>query len=150
MFISNWPSCGRRRSTMFMSAMILMRLTSAWPISGGSSTTSFSAPSMRKRTRTQSSAGLDVHVGRAVAQRLRDDLVDDLHDRRVRVDDVVDRGVVGVDRDLAGLERFDVGADRGQRAVGLVDAVAQLRGNAERDVHFVDRQRTQQRASRRC
>ena len=31
--------------------------------------------------------GLDVHVGRAVAQRLRDDLVDDLHDRRVRVDD---------------------------------------------------------------
>ena len=34
---------------------------------------------------------LDVHVGGAVAQRLGDDLVDDLDDRRVRVDDLVDR-----------------------------------------------------------
>ena len=33
--ISIWPSCGRRRSTMFMSAMILMRLTSAWAIADG-------------------------------------------------------------------------------------------------------------------
>ena len=48
---------------------------------------------MRKRTRTRSSARLDVHVGGAVAQRLGDDLVDDLHDRRVRVDDGFDRGV---------------------------------------------------------
>ena len=54
----NWPSCGRRRSTMFMSAMILMRLTSG----GGhrrraASSTSWSAPSMRKRTRSRSSCG---------------------------------------------------------------------------------------------
>ena len=33
--IAIWPSCGRRRSTMFMSAMILMRLTSAGPIAAG-------------------------------------------------------------------------------------------------------------------
>ena len=57
MFISSWPSCGRRRSTMFMSAMILMRLTSAGPMSAGSESTSCSAPSMRKRTRTSSSVG---------------------------------------------------------------------------------------------
>ena len=57
MFISSWPSCGRRRSTMFMSAMILMRLTSAGPMSAGSDSTSCSAPSMRKRTRTSSSVG---------------------------------------------------------------------------------------------
>ena len=46
---------------------------------------------------------------------------------------------------FGGLERFDVAADRRQRAVGLVDAVAQLRGNAERDVHFVHGQRAQER-----
>ena len=55
--IAIWPSCGRRRSTMFMSAMILMRLTSAGPIEPGRSSTSCSAPSMRKRTRTRSSCG---------------------------------------------------------------------------------------------
>ena len=31
--VSIWPSCGRRRSTMFMPAMTLMRLTSAGPMS---------------------------------------------------------------------------------------------------------------------
>ncbi len=35
--ISNWPSCDRRRSTMFISAMILMRLASACAIDDGSS-----------------------------------------------------------------------------------------------------------------
>src|SRR5438477_566639 len=42
---------------MFMSAMIFTRLTSAGAIAAGSSTTSFRAPSMRKRMRRQSSEG---------------------------------------------------------------------------------------------
>ena len=46
------PSWGRRRSTMFISAMILRRLTSAGAMLDGSSTASCSAPSMRNRTRS--------------------------------------------------------------------------------------------------
>ena len=72
---------------MFMSAMILMRLTSAWPISLGSSTTSLQRAVDAEAHSHGVFAGLEVHVGGAVAQRLGDDLVDDLHDRRVRVDD---------------------------------------------------------------
>ena len=71
---------------MFMSAMILMRLTIAGPMSAGSVSTSWSAPSMRNRTRTCVALRLDVDVGGAVAQRLREDEVDDLDDRRVLVD----------------------------------------------------------------
>ena len=96
MFISNWPSCGRRRSTMFMSAMILMRLTSAWPISGGSSTTSLERTVDAEPDAHAVLGRLDVHVGGAVAQRLRDDLVDDLDDRRVRVDDFVARAYLQI------------------------------------------------------
>ena len=36
---------------------------------------------------------LDVHVGGAVAQRLGEDQVDDLHDRRVLVDGLLQRRV---------------------------------------------------------
>ena len=52
-----WPSWGRRRSTMFMPAMILSRLTSAGAMAGGRSTASCRAPSMRYRTRRRSSWG---------------------------------------------------------------------------------------------
>jgi len=49
--VVNWPSCDRRRSTMFIPAMILMRLMSAGPISPGSVSVSWRAPSMRNRIR---------------------------------------------------------------------------------------------------
>ena len=49
-FVVNWPSCERRFSTMLISAMILMRLISPTPMVLGSSRTSLSAPSIRKRT----------------------------------------------------------------------------------------------------
>ena len=52
--VVSWPSWGRRRSTMFMPAMILIRLTRPTPMAAGSMRTSLSAPSMRKRTRTTS------------------------------------------------------------------------------------------------
>ena len=87
---------------------------------------------------------LDVHVGRAVAQCLCHDLVDDLHDRRVQIYDLVDRARRQLHDQVAGPEGIDVGADGRQRAVGLVDAVAQLRGHAERDVHFFHRQRPEE------
>ena len=48
--VVNWPSCGRRRSTMFIPAMILMRLTRPRPIAAGRTRISLSAPSIRKRT----------------------------------------------------------------------------------------------------
>ena len=54
---SIWPSWGRRRSTMFISAMTLMRLTNAGPMPGGRFRTSCSAPSMRFRMRTRSGIG---------------------------------------------------------------------------------------------
>ena len=72
------PSWGRRRSTMFMPAMILMRLTRPRPMDAGSIRTSFRAPSIRKRTRT-TSWRLDVHVRGPVAHglgRCGDDLDD--------------------------------------------------------------------------
>ena len=45
--VRSWPSWGRRRSTMFMPAMILMRLTRPTPMDEGSVRTSLSAPSIR-------------------------------------------------------------------------------------------------------
>ena len=50
MVVVNWPSCERRFSTMLISAIILIRLMSPTPMAVGSSSTSLSAPSMRKRT----------------------------------------------------------------------------------------------------
>ena len=95
-----WPSCGRRRSTMFMSAMILMRLHERRrPSTPGSVMSSCSAPSMRKRTRTRVVLRLDVDVGGAVAHRLGEDQVDDLDDGRVLVDFDHDR--VGSSRRVA-------------------------------------------------
>ena len=45
--VANWPSWDRRRSTMFIPAMILMRLTSVGPMAAGSDRTSWSVPSTR-------------------------------------------------------------------------------------------------------
>ena len=72
---------------MFMSAMILMRLT----IAGAHLGRAASSDVVQRAVDAEAHAHLvalrlDVHVGGAVAQRLGDDLVDDLHDRRVRVD----------------------------------------------------------------
>ena len=63
----------------------------------GSVMTSWSAPSVRTRTRTLSSMRLDVDVGRPVAHGLLEDEVDDLDDRGVLVDlDHRDFGGLGV------------------------------------------------------
>ena len=55
--VANWPSWARRRSTMFMLARILTRLTRAPAIEIGSARTSWRAPSMRNRTRMMPSLG---------------------------------------------------------------------------------------------
>ena len=55
--VANWPSWGRRRSTMFIPAWILILLTTAGPISEGTARTSCRAPSMRKRILTRRSWG---------------------------------------------------------------------------------------------
>ena len=55
--VANWPSWARRRSTMFMLARILTRLTRAPAIEIGSVRTSWRAPSMRNRTRMLPSVG---------------------------------------------------------------------------------------------
>ena len=128
---------------MFMSAMILMRLTSAGPISTGSSSDLLAAHRRCGTAPARVFGGFDVHVGRAVAQRLRDDLVDDLDDRRVRVDDDF-RNLDQVEPDLARLERFDVAVHGRQRAIRLVHAVAKQRRRSEREADLLDRQTPQQ------
>ena len=84
---SNWPSWERRRSTMFMSARILMRLTIDCAIDAGRFTTSCSAPSTRKRMRSCVVLRLDVDVGRVLAHGLGEDALERLHDRRLLVDE---------------------------------------------------------------
>ena len=83
-----------------------------------------------------------MHVGRTVAQRLRDDLVHDLHDRRVGIDDRLGR-LHRIEQDVARAERLDVGAHRRQRGIRLVDAVAQQRGRPEGEPDFGDGERAQ-------
>ena len=53
----NWPSWGRRRSTMFRSDMTFMRDEMGGPMRRGSSMASVRAPSMRNRTSTRFSCG---------------------------------------------------------------------------------------------
>lgn len=55
--VENWPSCGRRFSTMFMPLMIFKRLVSAACTPIGRENVSTRWPSMRNRTRTFSSIG---------------------------------------------------------------------------------------------
>ena len=72
---------------MFISAMIFTRLTSAGAISGGSCDDVLQRTVDAEADANAVLGGFDVHVGGTVAQRLRDDLVDDLDDGRVDVDD---------------------------------------------------------------
>ena len=58
-----------------------MRLTSSGPVAAGRLSTSRSAPSIAVPDADPPVGRLDVDVGGAVAQRLRDDLVDELDDR---------------------------------------------------------------------
>ena len=86
----NWPSCGRRRSTMFMFAMILRRLMSAGPMFAGSDERVVECAVDAVADSDLVVLRLEVHVGGTLAQRLRHDRVDDLDDRgdrRARVDD---------------------------------------------------------------
>ena len=77
------PSCGRRRSAMSISLMIFRReMTPFWMLLGAFCI-SCSTPSMRYRTRELTLTGLDVDVGRAVLDRLRDQQVHEAHDGRV-------------------------------------------------------------------
>ena len=95
MFISIWPSCARRRSTMFMPAMTLMRLTIAGPISAGSVEHVVERAVDAHPDPDLLALRLDVHVGRTVTQRLGEDEVDHLDDRRVLVDRLLQRRIGG-------------------------------------------------------
>ena len=55
--VANWPSWALRRSTMFMSARILTRLTRAPAMVMGRVSTSCRVPSIRNRTRSSPSVG---------------------------------------------------------------------------------------------
>ncbi len=81
-----WPSCGRRRSTMFIPPRILIRLTSAGPIEPGQVEHVVQRAVDAVADPDPLALRLDVDVGGAVAQRLGDDHLDDLDDRRVLVD----------------------------------------------------------------
>ena len=130
-----WPSCGRRRSTMFMPAMILTRLARAGPMESGSASTSCSAPSMRIPDADPVVLRLDVDVGGAVAQRLGDDLLDDLHDGASSAPTLLVRR-----RDLAGPvdrgEGRDVVVHVGEGPVGVVDDPSDLGLGCEREPHL--------------
>ena len=80
-----WPSCGRRRSTMFMPARILIRLTSAGPMDAGQVEHVVQRAVDAVADPDPVVLRLDVDVGGAVAQRLGDDHLHDLDDRRVVV-----------------------------------------------------------------
>ena len=88
MLMVSWPSWGRRRSTMFMFAMILMRLTSPGPIAAGKLKDLFQRAVDAEANADDVVGGLDVHVRGAVAHRLGQDAVDDLDDGRVVRDDL--------------------------------------------------------------
>ena len=78
--VVSWPSWGRRRSTMFIPAMILMRLTSPSPMAAGSDEDLLQGAVDAEADPDDLVARLDVHVGGAVADGLGEDPVDDLDD----------------------------------------------------------------------
>ena len=99
--VRNCPSWGRRRSTMFMPAMILMRLISPTPMEDGRVKHLFQRAVDPVANPESHFGRLDVDVGRPVSHGLGQDAPDDLHDRRVVVHHVgSDRR--GVDRPSAG------------------------------------------------
>ena len=138
------PSCGRRRSTMFMPAMILMRLMTAAPMSAGSAEHVVQRAVDPVPDADTCVLRLDVDVGGAVAHALRDDQVHDLHDGGV------DTGVGFRHRPrrdrLGREERVDVTTHAGQRSVRLVDRAPDVRrwgdhrhdGQPRRSAHLVD------------
>ena len=79
---------------------------------------------------------LNVHVGCSIAQRLRDDLVDDLDDRRVGVDDGLDLFGEKIGGFFTRSERLDVNLDRVQCGIRLTHARPQLRRQAECEPHL--------------
>ena len=89
------PSCGMRRSAMLMSAMIFRRLmTPAWIALGRAHDLVQHAVDAEPDPQVVLGR-LDVDVGRAVLDRLGDEQVDELDDRRV-LDDLLDLGEVVV------------------------------------------------------
>ena len=81
-----WPSWARRRSTMFMFARILMRLDDGRAHRGRQIEHVVQRAVDAEAHPDPFGLRLDVDVGGPVAQRLGDDLLDDLDDRRVLVD----------------------------------------------------------------
>ena len=77
------PSCGTRRSAMSSSDMILMREMTPATRRRGMRVASASTPSTRKRTTSSPRDGLEVDVGGALVDALRDERVDELDDRRL-------------------------------------------------------------------
>ena len=138
-----WPSCGRRRSTMFMSAMTLMRLTSDGPIDPGSDVHLVQRAVGADADAHAVGHRLDVHVGRAVAHRLLEDDVHDLDDRRVLVDDGLHerflrlRGLALLEARLEHAQRV---AELGRRRVATVERLLEVAVYGELDPH----QRAQQ------
>ncbi len=101
MFISNWPSCGRRRLDDVHVGHDLDAAHERLAHLAGQLDDFVERTVDAEAHPHAIFGGLDVHVGGAVAQRLGDDLVDDLHDRRVRVDDRLDRARCVVEHDVA-------------------------------------------------
>ncbi len=82
--VVSWPSCGRRRSTMFMPAMILIRLTSPSPIDAGQHQDVLEGAVDPEADPDDILGGLDVDVRGPVPHGLGEDAIDDL-DNRCRV-----------------------------------------------------------------
>ena len=135
--VANWPSCGRRRSTMFMSAMTLMRLTSGTAIDGREGQRLVAA---RRRCGCGPARCLPrARCGRRTRGRgrLLEDQVDDLHDRRVRVDGGArtDGGVFGLERRLHRLERPHRVVDEGGVLVRALDGLLDLVRRGDEQSH---------------
>ena len=95
------PSCGLRRSAMSSFASTLRRVVTDGANRFGIRCTSVRTPSTRKRTTSESSCRIEVHVARPVLGRLDQDRVHEPDERRIR-DAVLGVEVVCADVVLGG------------------------------------------------
>ena len=129
------PSCGRRRSTMFIPPRILTRLTIAGPMEPGRSSTSLERAVDAVPDPDPVARRLDVDVGRPVAQALRDDHLHHADDRRLLVDlgglELLGLAAQAVTR----LERLDLAADLAGRLVRGVQRPVEVAVGRDRGDH---------------
>ncbi len=133
------PSWGRRRSTMFMPARILMRLVSAGSHGGGQLHGVVQSAVDAKSNPETLALGLDVDVRSAVSERLGDNQVDDLHHRRVLCDRLLDGRLHRPSRCLGCLEGLDVSLDVPECPVGGVDGALYVRTRGDSQAYDVAR-----------